>query len=136
MLIRSILAALTAMALVVPAFADETTTAVTSDQGATQATTTTNDQGTAQTTTTTATDDQGSTTTTQVTTETKVDLNKATIKELTKVKGITPAKARAIVSYRKKNGDFKSTDDLKNVKGFNKMSEEKLKAILDQLTIS
>jgi len=64
----------------------------------------------------------------------KVDINKAIVKELTHVKGITPAKAKAIVSYRKKNGEFKSLDDLKKVKGFKKMSPDQLNAIEDQLT--
>lgn len=33
------------------------------------------------------------------------------------LKGIGEKKARAIISYRKKNGPFKSIDELKNVKG-------------------
>jgi comEA protein len=65
----------------------------------------------------------------------KVDLNKATAKDLMKVKGLNAAKAKAIVSYRKKNGDFKSVDDLKEVKGFKKMNEKTLKKIQDQLTV-
>jgi competence protein ComEA len=68
-------------------------------------------------------------------TEQKVDLNKATKKELMSVKGINSAKARAIISYRKKHGDFKSLDDLKEVNGFKKMSDDQLKSIEDQLTI-
>lgn len=64
----------------------------------------------------------------------KVDINKATVKELIKVKGITPGKAKAIISYRKKNGDFKSVDELKNVKGFKKMNTDQMKQIEDQLT--
>ncbi len=65
----------------------------------------------------------------------KVDLNKATVKQLAKVKGLSMAKARSIVSYRKKHGDFKSLDDLKMVKGFKKMDEKTMKEIQDQLTI-
>lgn len=68
-------------------------------------------------------------------TEQKVDLNKASKKELMAVKGLNAAKAKAIISYRKKHGDFKSLDDLKEVKGFNKLSEDQLKSIQDQLTI-
>lgn len=68
-------------------------------------------------------------------TEQKVDLNKASKKELMSVKGINGAKARSIISYRKKHGDFKSIDDLKEVRGFKKMSDDQLKAIEDQLTI-
>lgn len=66
--------------------------------------------------------------------QTKVDINKATAKELSKIKGLTSAKARAIVAYRKKHGDFKSTDELKDVRGFKKMNEDNLKQIEDQLT--
>ncbi len=56
-----------------------------------------------------------------------VDLNSATVTELDAVKGIGPAKAKAIVDYREKNGSFKSVDDLKNVKGFGKKTIEKLR---------
>ena len=69
-------------------------------------------------------------------TEQKVDINKATKKELMSVKGLNSAKAKSIISYRKKHGDFKSLEDLKQVRGFKKMSDEQLKAIEDQLTIS
>lgn len=65
----------------------------------------------------------------------KVDLNKATAKDLMKVKGLTAAKAKAIVAYRKKHGDFKTLDELKEVKGFKKMKEDTLKQIEDQLTV-
>ena len=68
-------------------------------------------------------------------TEQKVDLNKASKKELMAVKGLNASKAKAIISYRKKHGDFKSLDDLKEVKGLNKLSDDQLKAIQDQLTI-
>lgn len=67
--------------------------------------------------------------------QTKVDLNKATAKDLMKVKGLTASKAKAIVAYRKKHGDFKSLDDLKEVKGFKKMKDDTMKQIQDQLTI-
>lgn len=65
----------------------------------------------------------------------KVDLNKADAKDLMKVKGMTAAKAKAIVSYRKKHGDFKAVEDLKEVKGFKKMNEKKMQEITEQLTI-
>jgi len=61
-----------------------------------------------------------------------VDLNKATLSELESVKGIGPAKAKAIVAHREKNGPFKSVEDLAQVKGFGKASVSKLK---DQLTV-
>ena len=65
--------------------------------------------------------------------ETKVNLNKATVADLMKVKGLNAAKAKAIVSYRNKHGDFKSMDDLKQVKGFKKMKDAEWKIITDQL---
>lgn len=46
-----------------------------------------------------------------------VNINTATEAELDSLPGIGPAKAKDIVEYRKKNGNFKSVDDLKNVKG-------------------
>lgn len=49
-----------------------------------------------------------------------VDLNKATQAELEALKGIGPAKAKAIIDYRTKNGAFKSADDLDKVKGVGK----------------
>lgn len=49
-----------------------------------------------------------------------VDLNTASQAELETVKGIGPAKAKAILEYRKKNGNFKSVDELDNVLGFGK----------------
>ena len=67
--------------------------------------------------------------------EAKVNINKATVKEMMKMKGMSATKARAIMAYRKKHGDFKSLDDLKNVKGFSKMSEDKMKAMEDQMSV-
>jgi competence protein ComEA len=46
-----------------------------------------------------------------------VNINTATEQELDSLPGVGPAKAKAIVEYRKAHGDFKSVDDLKNVKG-------------------
>ncbi len=47
-----------------------------------------------------------------------VNLNKANAAAIQQnLVGIGPIKAEAIVSYRKKNGRFKSIDDLQNVKG-------------------
>lgn len=57
-----------------------------------------------------------------------VDLNSATLSELEAVKGIGPAKAKAIMEYREKYGPFKSVDGLADVKGFGKASVAKLKS--------
>ena len=62
-----------------------------------------------------------------------VNLNTATKEELEAVKGIGPVKAKAIVEYRQKNGQFKSLEDLKNVTGFGEKSVHNLRA---ELTIS
>jgi comEA protein len=64
----------------------------------------------------------------------KVNINKDEEQKLAKVKGIGPKKAKAIIDYRVKNGNFKSIDDLLNVKtrGINKKF---LKKVSDHLTV-
>lgn len=59
-----------------------------------------------------------------------VNINTATESELEAVKGVGPAKAKAIITYREAHGNFKSLDELDNVKGFGKASVEKLKGEL------
>ena len=56
-----------------------------------------------------------------------VNINSASQAELETIKGIGPAKAKAIIDYRTKNGAFKSVDDLDNVKGFGKKSVDKIR---------
>jgi competence protein ComEA len=60
-----------------------------------------------------------------------VDINSATAAELEAVKGIGPAKAKAIVDERK-NGLFKSVADLKRVKGF---GDKTIKKLEPELTV-
>jgi competence protein ComEA len=59
-----------------------------------------------------------------------VNLNTASKADLDSVKGIGPKKAEAIVEYRKKNGSFKTVDDLKNVPGFGEKSVATMRAEL------
>lgn len=56
-----------------------------------------------------------------------VDLNTASKQELETLKGVGPAKADAIIEYRKKSGGFKSVNDLDNVPGFGEKTVESLK---------
>ena len=120
---RTFIAAVAAMGLASVAFAADTT-------DATKQQTVKSVEKTATKTTTAEAQQTGDTTSAE-----KVNINKATAKELAKVKGMTVSKARAIVSYRKKNGDFKSIEDLKQVKGFKKMDEKTMKDLEDQLTV-
>ena len=56
-----------------------------------------------------------------------VDLNSDSHAELEPATGIGPNKAPPFSDYRKKNGSFKSVDDLDNVPGFGKKSVDAAK---------
>lgn len=56
-----------------------------------------------------------------------IDINTADEKELDSLPGVGPSKAKDIISYREKNGGFKSIEDIKNVKGIGESSFEKIK---------
>jgi competence protein ComEA len=57
-----------------------------------------------------------------------VDINTATMEQLEVLKGVGPAKAKAIVEHRTKNGPFKTVDDLEAVKGFGKKTVDSLRS--------
>jgi competence protein ComEA len=63
----------------------------------------------------------------------RVNLNTASVDDLTALPGIGPSYAKRIVEYREKNGPFKKVEDLLNVQGIGEKTLEKLK---DRLTIS
>lgn len=56
-----------------------------------------------------------------------VNLNTATQVELESLDGIGEGRAKAIVEYRKKNGNFKSVDDLDKVPGIGKGTIDKMR---------
>lgn len=62
--------------------------------------------------------------------EKKINLNTADAAALTKIPGIGPKKAEAIIDYRKANGKFKSIDDLQKVKGIGPKLLGKIKSNL------
>lgn len=60
-------------------------------------------------------------------TNSKVNINKATISELTEVSGIGASTAQKIITYREKNGKFKAIEDIKNVPGIGDSKYENIK---------
>ena len=61
-----------------------------------------------------------------------VNLNTATLEELTSLPGIGESTAQKIIDYRKQNGKFKVIEDLKNVSG---IGESKFDNIKDKITV-
>ena len=57
----------------------------------------------------------------------KINLNKATVEELSQLKGIGMKYAEKIVQYRDKNGPFTNVEDLLNVQGIGPKTLEKNK---------
>ena len=56
-----------------------------------------------------------------------MDLNACRAEDLDALPGIGPALAERIVAYRDEHGPFRSMDELRKVKGFNKSLSASLK---------
>lgn len=56
-----------------------------------------------------------------------IDINKADFEQLVSLPGIGPSKAKSILEYREKVGEFKSIDELVNVSGIGHATLEKIK---------
>ncbi len=69
--------------------------------------------------------------------QSRLNINTADFKQLRKVVGAR--RARDIIEYRKKNGDFKSLDDLSKVKGFarakGKRAMERMREMREKLSV-
>jgi len=61
-----------------------------------------------------------------------ININKASIDELTTLSGIGESKAKLIIEYREQNGKFKTIEELYNVKGIGESLIEKIK---DSITV-
>jgi len=47
----------------------------------------------------------------------KININKASVQTLVKLKNVGPALAKRIIEFREKNGPFEKPEDIVNVKG-------------------
>ncbi|MCI8352702.1 MAG: hypothetical protein HFJ58_03750 [Clostridia bacterium] len=61
-----------------------------------------------------------------------VNINKASKEELQTLQGIGESTATKIIEYRKQNGEFKQTEDIKNVPG---IGDSKFEAIKDNIKV-
>lgn len=55
----------------------------------------------------------------------KININTASISELTSLNGIGESLAKSVVEYRKKNGKFLKIEDIKNVSGIGDINLKK-----------
>ena len=60
----------------------------------------------------------------------RINVNTASVEQLTALPGVGPALAGRIVEYRQKSGAFRSTQELMNVKGIGEKNFAKLEAWL------
>ncbi len=61
-----------------------------------------------------------------------INVNTASVAELTSISGIGPSKARAIVEHRDANGSFASVEDLQSVRG---IGDKLLERLRPQVTV-
>jgi competence ComEA-like helix-hairpin-helix protein len=61
----------------------------------------------------------------------KININTATEEQLMQLPTVGPSKAERVVTWRKKNGGFKRTADLRRVKGFGFKTFKRLEPYLD-----
>ncbi len=57
----------------------------------------------------------------------KININRADLRELTKLSGVGPATAQSIIEYREKNGAFSSLDNLTEVSGVGPVTVDKIR---------
>ena len=62
----------------------------------------------------------------------KININKADITQLTTLTGIGESKAQSIIEYRNNNGSFKTIEDILNVSGIGDTLFAKIK---DNITV-
>ena len=60
----------------------------------------------------------------------KLNVNKASVEDLSSIKGIGPKKAQAIIDYRNANGDFIDLKEIIKVKGIGKSTLDKISLYL------
>ncbi len=75
---------------------------------------------------------QSNTNKTEDTSNMLININTASVSELTKLSGIGDSKANDIINYRNTNGLFKTIDDIKNVSGIGDALFNKIK---DKITV-
>ena len=63
----------------------------------------------------------------------RININSASVDELTTLSGIGESKAKSIVDYRTRNGDFSAIEDITNVSGIGEAMFNKIK---DDITVN
>ena len=60
----------------------------------------------------------------------KININTASVEELSRLNGVGPSHAAKIIAYREKNGPFKTPEDLIQVPGIGPKTFEKNKDVI------